>query len=159
MEYIYGVCLPLIWACRHLSGAARVYIPQSIFRLPYSSHLSYIVVFYHCGRNKTRGLDPFIFSIKDSLHVHRWYGTFYYRDTTAYIMTIPSSPCSNVVRIILFYKKMRMMMRIRCFSLIRRVNNSLLCKVVHSSYPWYIEAATPRIIDTENRPFSAKVRK
>ncbi len=48
---------------------------------------------------------------------------------------------------------MRKMMRIRCFSLIRRVNNSLLCKVVHSSYPWYIEAATPRIIDTEN-PFS-----
>ncbi len=95
--YSYGVSLPLIWACRHLSGAACVYIPPSILRLPYSSHLSYIVVFILGGGNKTRGLDPFIFSIKDSLHIHRWYGTFYYRDTTAYIMTIPSSPCSNVV--------------------------------------------------------------
>ena len=48
---------------------------------------------YPCGRNKRQGLDPFIFSIKDSLHIpHKWHGTFYYSDTTVYIMTIPSSP-------------------------------------------------------------------
>jgi hypothetical protein len=32
---------------------------------------SYIVVFYHCGQNKTLELDPFLFSTKDSLHIHR----------------------------------------------------------------------------------------
>ena len=52
---------------------------------------------YPCGRNKRQGLDPFIFSIKDSLHIHKWHGTFYYRDTITYIITIPSSPCNNVV--------------------------------------------------------------
>jgi len=36
----YGVNLPFIWACRHLSGAARAYIPLSILRLPYSSYLA-----------------------------------------------------------------------------------------------------------------------
>ena len=94
----YGVSLPLIWACRHLSGAAVSTFPLSSFRLPYSNHLSHLVVFYPCGRNKRQGLDPFLIKYKDSLHIHKWHGTFYYRDTTAYIMTIPSSPCSNVVR-------------------------------------------------------------
>jgi hypothetical protein len=32
--------ISLIRACRHLSGAARAYIPLSILRLPYSSYLS-----------------------------------------------------------------------------------------------------------------------
>ncbi len=45
--------------------------PLSILRLPYSSHLSYIVVFIIAGGIETQGLDPFIFSIKDSLHIHR----------------------------------------------------------------------------------------
>ncbi len=37
---------------------------------------------YPCGRNKRQGLDPFIFSIKGSWHIHKWHGTFYYCDTT-----------------------------------------------------------------------------
>ena len=53
---------------------------------------------YPFGRNKRQGLDPFLIKYKDSLHIHKWHGTFYYRDTTAYIMTIPSSPFGNVVR-------------------------------------------------------------
>ena len=77
--------------------------PLSILRLPYSNHLSYMVVFYPCGRNKRQGLDPFMFSIKDSLHIHKWHGTFYYRDTTAYIMTIPSSPCRNCGKVLRWY--------------------------------------------------------
>ena len=52
---------------------------------------------YPCGRNKRQGLDPFLIKYKDSLHIHKWHGTFYYRDTTTYIITIPSSPCNNVV--------------------------------------------------------------
>jgi hypothetical protein len=43
-------------------------------------------------------LDPFIFSIKDSLHIHKWHGTFYYSDTIVYTITIPSGPCNKVVR-------------------------------------------------------------
>ncbi len=74
--YSYGVSLPLIWACRHLSGAACVYIPPSILRLPYSSHLSYIIVFVIAAGIKHKGWILFLSDIKDSLHIHRWYGTF-----------------------------------------------------------------------------------
>ena len=60
-------------------------------------HSVYLTLaFYHCGRNKRQGLDPFIFSIKDSLHIHKWHGTFYYCDTMVCTITIPSSPCRKL---------------------------------------------------------------
>jgi hypothetical protein len=37
---IMRINLPFIRACRHLSGAARAYIPLSILRIPYTSYLS-----------------------------------------------------------------------------------------------------------------------
>ena len=45
--------------------------PLSILRLPYSNHLSYMVVFYPFGWNKRQGLDPFLIRYKDSLHIHK----------------------------------------------------------------------------------------
>ncbi len=56
--------LPFLWACRHLSGAARAYIPLSIIRLPYSNHLSHVVVFILSGGIKDKGWILFLLSIK-----------------------------------------------------------------------------------------------
>ncbi len=38
--------------------------PLSTLRLPYSNHLSYMVVCYPFGRNKRQGLDPFLIKYK-----------------------------------------------------------------------------------------------
>ena len=40
LYYNYGISLPLVWACRHLSLRLVPTFPLRSFRLPYSSHLS-----------------------------------------------------------------------------------------------------------------------
>ncbi len=77
----YAVNLAYIRACR-----------QPSFRLVPTFHWGFSIYLeltihlhnriYPFGRNKRQGLDPFIFSIKDSLHIHKRHGTFYYCDTT-----------------------------------------------------------------------------
>ena len=57
-----GVNLPIIWACRHLSGAACVYIPTEYS--PSTLYLSYIVVFILSGGIKDKGWILFLLSIK-----------------------------------------------------------------------------------------------
>ena len=60
-------------SCLHSTEYFSVYLTLALY-------LHYRL--YPCGRNKRQGLDPFIFSIKDTLHIHKRHGTFYYRDTT-----------------------------------------------------------------------------
>ena len=60
----YEVGLPIIRACRHLSGAAVSTFPLSSFRLPYSNHLSHVVVFILSGGIKDKGWILFLLSIK-----------------------------------------------------------------------------------------------
>ncbi len=71
MSYNYGVSLPHsehvdIFPVRLVSTFHRVF---SVY-LTLAIYLIYIRL-YHCGRNKTQRLDPFLLSIKDSLHIHR----------------------------------------------------------------------------------------
>ena len=51
----YEVGLPIIRACKHLSGAAVSTFPLRSFRLPYYNHLSHVVVFILSGGIKDKG--------------------------------------------------------------------------------------------------------
>ncbi len=46
-------------------------LPLSVLRLPYSNHLSYIVVFVLAGGIKDKGWILFLIKYKDSLHIHK----------------------------------------------------------------------------------------
>ncbi len=82
MLYSYGVSLPL---SEHVDGAACVYIPPSILRLPFSSHLSYIIVFVIAGGIKHKGWIlsylvqkiHYIF-IGDMERLLTWHNSLYY---------------------------------------------------------------------------------
>ena len=45
--------------------------PLSILRLPYSNHLSHVVVFILLGGIKDKGWILFLIKYKDSLHIHK----------------------------------------------------------------------------------------